>query len=635
MGVSLWVIESRNKTRAPIVTCGIGTMTIHSSYRHHSDDAPPTPRPAGSAVTGHVIVAGAIALVAAATAAFLGLELKLEPIVAAAAGFGVMAVAGLVHIAVARGSRLGLVQPSPTRHGQSADRRLPAEHARDLRSLHQSVPLSPAPEPAAPATAAPVEPSDLALTLLARVAPAAPSPAPAPPEPVRAPEPADWMRALAANAPPPLATAGELAAPVVPSAGSLSALDLHGGRFDAVLARAIAEVTPPPPVPAVVAEITPPAARLDAPSTVESDYERVDRLVRRLADQVNRLDAAPLAPALPGFDQLSLFPDEDQASLQLAQSISALRRGAIDEAVTHAAPLAALQEPPAMPPAHDAAPAGPALAPPPAPVWSRPVQARQDTAAETERAAILAAINAQRIDVFLEPILDLADQRPQHYEVSIGLRTVSGATINLAQAANDLSGTGLLPLIDQTRIARAVQMARRLAERGKVGSVFTGLNGETLDDGAFQDTFTGNLNVGAFPGQMVLTLQQDHVRLFTAADWQTLARLRAAGFAFALCDVTSLDMDFAALASFGFTFARLDAETFLIGLPLGEATVPPPDICRHMAQCGLTLIVGGILDDSQLLRIFGFGVLFGQGQLFGGARPVKAAAAAHAAVAAE
>ena len=51
--------------------------------------------------------------------------------------------------------------------------------------------------------------------------------------------------------------------------------------------------------------------------------------------------------------------------------------------------------------------------------------------------------------------------------------------------------------------------------------------------------------------------------------------------------------------------------------------MPASDICRHLADFGLSLIVGHIEDDWLLARILGFGVLFGKGALFGGARLVK------------
>ena len=47
--------------------------------------------------------------------------------------------------------------------------------------------------------------------------------------------------------------------------------------------------------------------------------------------------------------------------------------------------------------------------------------------------------------------------------------------------------------------------------------------------------------------------------------------------------------------------------------------MPASDICRHLADFGLSLIVGRIEDDWLLARILGFGVLFGKGALFGGA----------------
>ena len=84
------------------------------------------------------------------------------------------------------------------------------------------------------------------------------------------------------------------------------------------------------------------------------------------------------------------------------------------------------------------------------------------------------------------------------------------------------------------------------------------------------------------------------------------------------------------LVAYGFDFVKLDAQVFLEGMPLAPGMVPSNDICRHLAGLGLTLIVGGIADEGQLARVFGFGVLFGQGQLFGGPRPVRVQVAARA-----
>src|SRR6185437_13832256 len=102
-----------------------------------------------------------------------------------------------------------------------------------------------------------------------------------------------------------------------------------------------------------------------------------------------------------------------------------------------------------------------------------------------------------------------------------------------------------------------------------------------------------------------------------------LGDLAKIGFRFGLDEVTDLDMDFAALKEMGFTFVELDAPVFLEGLPAPGGRVPASDICRHLAEFGLSLVVGRIEDDWLLARILGFGVLFGKGTLFGAPRLVK------------
>lgn len=558
-------------------------MTINLTPHPQDALTPANAQPVMANPLPHIFVGSAIVIVAIAFVLLLAIQVELPVEAAIASGVAFVIGAGWLHVKIAAPS------PQPV-----AERKAPTLDSPRVKKRARSETDKAEPIQAMAATASPtVEPSDLALVLLASLRGAN--------EPAATPPPQDdsWSWAIAAHLEQPRAQAAQTASEDAP----------------------------------LVA----------APFEMETEVQRVERLVKRLADNVNQLQAmreakpaaAPLiaSQAAPYQDaqQLPLFPEPEDPGQQLEASINALRRA-------NASATAAL------PPMHAAAPAAvvPVVAAPePAPIvdatpavaWTKaPVPVAIDPHAASQRNSILSALNEQRIDVFLEPILDLSEQRPQHYEVSIALRTYGGHTIDLTQAANDLSGTGLLPLIDQARIARAANIARRLAERGKTGAVFTEMSGETLDDGGFQETFANDtISVGAFPGQLVLTLPQAHVVTFTTADWRTLGRLREAGFGFALSDVTTLDMDFARLAQVGFVFARLDAETFLIGLPTAGGIVPPADICRHLAQCGLMLIVGGIVEDHQLARIFGFGVLFGQGQLFGGARPMKSEAASNTA----
>jgi cyclic-di-GMP phosphodiesterase TipF (flagellum assembly factor) len=152
--------------------------------------------------------------------------------------------------------------------------------------------------------------------------------------------------------------------------------------------------------------------------------------------------------------------------------------------------------------------------------------------------------------------------------------------------------------------------------------VLAAVAGESLADDSFLfaavEERAGEQGMG-----LVLAFAQSEVRAFTPGHVQALAALAAAGFRFALEAVTDRDMDFAGLKKMGFAFVELDAPVFLDGLPSAVGRVPASDICRHLADFGLTLIVGRIEDDWLLARILGFGVVFGKGTLFGAPRLVK------------
>lgn len=242
-----------------------------------------------------------------------------------------------------------------------------------------------------------------------------------------------------------------------------------------------------------------------------------------------------------------------------------------------------------------------------------------------ERVARIAdALEAGRVEVFLEPILDLEKQQARHYEVSVLLRDESGAEIRPDDPAELERPSGILPLLDSVRLQRTADVARRLEERNKQGSVFSTFSGQSLTADDFLSTFAEAYDAQMqLAGQLVLTFTQADARLFRMPHWTMINEMRDLGFGFALRAVTDLDMDFEMFAKSGFTFVKLDADVFLSGLAASDALVPAADLCRHLEGLGLKPIVEAIDDDAKRKQVFAYGVRLGQGRLFGGARQVK------------
>jgi cyclic-di-GMP phosphodiesterase, flagellum assembly factor TipF len=254
--------------------------------------------------------------------------------------------------------------------------------------------------------------------------------------------------------------------------------------------------------------------------------------------------------------------------------------------------------------------------PPTPPARRRPPQA------SNQFARIAEALAAESMEVLLEPIQALAEGKPRHFQVSMRLHMADGAALEDKELARVAHGSGLMPSIDAARILRAARVASRLGQRGRQGAVLATLAGESLTDASFLETAAAGRG-GNGGMTLVLAFAQSEVRTFTQAHARALTALAPMGFRFGLEAVTDLDMDFAGLKEMGFAFVELDAPVFLEGLPCAGGRIPASDVCRHLGEFGLSLVVGRIDDDWLLARILGFGVMFGKGALFGGPRLVK------------
>jgi cyclic-di-GMP phosphodiesterase TipF (flagellum assembly factor) len=342
------------------------------------------------------------------------------------------------------------------------------------------------------------------------------------------------------------------------------------------------------------------------PAPFEDESAAIDQILKRLAAQIqsgadeaarSELTASRAAPPAAASDVVQ--------AAALASAVESLRTAA--GAMRHGEPAS-----PAEPAAHRAP--LPTTPPPPA------------SPAEDRLAAVADALARERIDVYLEPILGLADERARHFEVTVRLKGAAGEAFEPDDVVRIGRGAGLLPLLDALRVRHSAGLAMRLERRGRDGKVFSSITSEALESRQFlADVAERRGQRELVTDRLVLAFEQNVVRTFAPAQWTALGNLRDLGFRFSLQGLTDLDMDFAALRSGGFEFIKLDAAVFLQGLPLGQGVVPASDLCRHMASLGLAVIVGRIGSEAERARVQDYGVQFGQGGLFGAPRPVNLA----------
>lgn len=360
-----------------------------------------------------------------------------------------------------------------------------------------------------------------------------------------------------------------------------------------------AEMEPPPPQHAAEAKTAAgPEAAGDAPSPHVSSANDLDveALMRRAKPIASMTSMPPPLPAAPNI--------MDQRGKSVLKS------------------TAGEAEPS---PQDIAAPADDELwgvADEPGPGGDDPQAAKAEI--EDRLARIAGAIEAGRVQVFLEPILDLEKNQARHYEVSVRLTDADGAEIAPDDPIETERPSGALPLLDSLRLKRTAHVAQRLEERNKQGNVFSTFSGQSLTSDDFLSTFAETYDTQVqLAGQLVLTFSQDDVRRFRNPHWTMVTEMRDLGFGFALRAVTDLDMDFEHLADAGFKFVKLDADVFLSGLPAPGALVPAADLCKHLEGLGLMPVVEALDDEAKREQVYSYGVRLGQGNLFGGARQIR------------
>ena len=190
--------------------------------------------------------------------------------------------------------------------------------------------------------------------------------------------------------------------------------------------------------------------------------ELVQDLIKKLADELNSTTAAERAdkPITPGMTEA-----------MIGRSVAALQATARTVPGPHADLRAAAPGEGSRGHAVGGAPSWwPAVEPTPGPKPG----ARAPSAPpplNPQLARIAEAVAAGRMEVLLEPIHQLAEGRPRHFEVSVRLLTADGSAIEQGEVARTAQGSGLMPRIDAARMIRAARVARRLGERGRQGSV--------------------------------------------------------------------------------------------------------------------------------------------------------------------
>src|SRR5665213_4046277 len=90
------------------------------------------------------------------------------------------------------------------------------------------------------------------------------------------------------------------------------------------------------------------------------------------------------------------------------------------------------------------------------------------------------AVDANRIDLYLQPIVTLPQRKVRYYEALSRLRTEEGDVITAADFIEYAESVGMMPKIDNLLLFRCVQVTRRLQLKSRDVGLFCNISATTL-----------------------------------------------------------------------------------------------------------------------------------------------------------
>jgi cyclic-di-GMP phosphodiesterase, flagellum assembly factor TipF len=238
-------------------------------------------------------------------------------------------------------------------------------------------------------------------------------------------------------------------------------------------------------------------------------------------------------------------------------------------------------------------------------------------------AAIRAGIEAQRIDLHLQPIVTLPQRKVRYYEAVSRLNPGNGELVAAEDFLPYAEAGSLLPKLDSLSVLRCVQVVRRLLLKNREVGLFCNLSAATLTDSGFAQLLELLEANRAIAPSLILEFTQAAVRSMGPIEHESLAALAERGFRFSMDNLTDLRLEPRELTERGFRFIKASAALLLNRASGNTTNIHPADFSDLLGRFGIDLIADRIENESTVVDLLDYDVRFGQGFLFSPPRPVR------------
>lgn len=248
-----------------------------------------------------------------------------------------------------------------------------------------------------------------------------------------------------------------------------------------------------------------------------------------------------------------------------------------------------------------------------------------------DQQSVRSAIENNRFDLYLQPVVSLPQRRIQFYESYTRIRDDHGRSLKADEFLKTAEEIGMIGDVDTMLLFRCVQLIRGMSPADRKTGIFLNISPLSLGDETFFNNFLDFLRrQGEMTRPIIFEMSQSGFENRTATAARNMARLIDYGFRFSLDQVQDLNVDLAELQRAGIRFIKSSAQTLIMAaegqMPIARrepGAIRPEDIGALFERYGITLIADRIEGENEVVEVLDLDVGYGQGHLFSPPRAVK------------
>lgn len=260
------------------------------------------------------------------------------------------------------------------------------------------------------------------------------------------------------------------------------------------------------------------------------------------------------------------------------------------------------------------------------------ITAINPTAARGPMDLVREALMENRVELHLQPIVQLPQRKTAFYEGFTRLKDANGRLILPTEFIPAAEQAGLMGTIDNVLLFRCVQIVRKLMKQDRRIGIFCNLSPAALADEHFFPQFLDFMRENRdLAGSVIFEIPQDAYENRTSIEARAMAKLVDLGFRFSIDRVTNTEIDLPDLERSGVRYVKIAAGTLVEQIvhrglrPRSAITreISSSDIGAVFQRYGVDLIAERIEAEDTVLEVLDLDVPFAQGHLFGAPRAIK------------